>query len=63
MSQKKQNFIITVDDAVADKLIKAGFQLISQNGESYTFLNSPPKSFKFENIDKTKFAYTNVLSV
>lgn len=63
MSQSKQNFIITVDTSVAEKLSSAGFQLISENGGSYTFLNKPPKNFKFEQIDSTKFAYTNILSV
>ena len=37
MSQSKQNFIITVDKSVAEKLISAGFQLVSENGGSYTF--------------------------
>ena len=63
MSQSKHKFIITADKVAADKLISAGFQLISQNGGSYTFLNSPPKNFKFEQFDTTKFAYTNILSV
>ena len=63
MSQSKHNFIITVDKAAADKLISAGFQLVAQNGGSYTFLNKPPKNFKFEQFDTTKFAYTNILSV
>ncbi len=63
MSQSKQNFIITVDKSVADKLTAAGFQLVSENGGNYTFLSKPPKNFKFEQFDTTKFAYTNILSV
>lgn len=63
MSQSKQNFIITVDEAVADKFVAAGFQLVSQNGDSYVFLNNPPKNFRFEQVDKTKFAYTNILCI
>ena len=35
MSQK-QNFITTTDKETADKLISAGFQLVSQNG-AYIF--------------------------
>ena len=61
MSQK-QKFITTTDKEIADKLISAGFQLVSQNG-IYTFLNQLPKNFSFEEIDKNKIAYTNILSM
>lgn len=63
MPKSKQNFIMTVDQTTANKLITAGFQLVSQNGDSYTFLNIPPKNFTFEQFDQTKFAYTNILCV
>ena len=63
MPQSKQNFIITVDKSTAEKFLAVGFKLISKNGESYTFLNSAPKNFNFEQFDKTKFAYTNMLSI
>ena len=62
MSQK-QNFIKTLDVAIADKLISAGFQLVSQSGNIYTFLNQPPKNFTFDSVDKKKIAYTNILSM
>jgi uncharacterized protein YaiI (UPF0178 family) len=62
MSQK-QNFIKTLDVAIADKLISAGFQLVSQSGNVYTFLNQPPKNFTFDSVDKKKIAYTNILSM
>ena len=62
MSQK-QNFITTTDKETADKLISAGFKLVSQNGNAYTFLNQTPKNFSFEEVDKTKMAYTNILSM
>jgi hypothetical protein len=62
MSQK-QNFIKTLDAAIADKLISAGFQLVSQSGNVYTFLNQPPKNFTFDSVDKKKIAYTNILSM
>lgn len=60
MSQK-QNFIKTADKATADKLIAAGFQLISQDGV-YTFLNQV-ENFNFENVDVKKIAYTNIMSI
>ena len=62
MSQK-QNFITTTDKETADKLISAGFQLVSQNGNVYTFLNQLPKNFSFDEVDKKKMAYTNILSM
>ena len=62
MSQK-QNFITTTDKETADKLISAGFRLVSQNGNAYTFLNQLPKNFTFDEVDKTKMAYTNILSM
>lgn len=62
MSQK-QNFITTTDKETADKLILAGFQLISQSGSAYTFLNQLPKNFSFDEVDKKKMAYTNILSM
>ena len=62
MSQK-QNFITTTDKETADKLISVGFKLVSQNGNVYTFLNQLPKNFNFDEIDKKKMAYTNMLSM
>lgn len=61
MSQKK--FIMTSDKETADKLISVGFQLVSQNGNAYTFLNQLPKNFSFDESDKKKMAYTNMLNV
>lgn len=62
MSQK-QNFINTTDKETADKLISSGFQLVSQSGNVYTFLNQPPMNFTFDEVDQTKMAYTNMLSL
>jgi hypothetical protein len=62
MSQK-QNFIKTTDKETADKLISEGFQLVSQSGNVYTFLNQIPKNFNFDEVDKAKMAYTNILSM
>ena len=62
MSQKK-NFIKTTDKETADKLVFAGFQLVSQDNGVYTFLSQPPKNFVFDDVDKTKMAYTNTLNI
>ena len=58
-----KNFINTTDKATADKLISVGFQLVSHNGGVYTFLNQIPKNFNFDEIDKKKMVYTNILNV
>ena len=62
MSQK-QNFIMTTDKETADKLISAGFQLVSQCGTSYTFLNQLSKNYNFDEVDKKNMVYTNMLSL
>lgn len=62
MSQK-QNFIKTTDKETADKLISEGFQLVSDSNGIYTFLNQTPQNFSFDDIDKKKVAYTNMLSL
>jgi hypothetical protein len=59
MSQK--SFITTTHRETADKLISAGFKLMSRSGTVYTFLNQPPKNFSFEEVDKYNIAYTNIL--
>lgn len=55
-------FILTVDEATANKFIAAGFKLMSKSGNGYLFLNHPPKNFSFEQVDKKRFTYTNVLT-
>lgn len=62
MSQKK-NFIKTTDEETAEQLLVAGFQLVSHNGNAYTFLNQLPKNFTFNEVDKKKMAYTNTLNI
>lgn len=62
MSHKKK-FIMTNDRETVDKLICAGFQLVSHNDNVYTFLNQLPINFNFGEIDKTKMVYTNILNV
>ena len=59
---KDAKFIIVQDVNTANKLISAGFQMVAQVNDTYTFMNVVPKHFKFENIDIKKLAYTNVLT-
>lgn len=59
---KDAKFIVVQDMNTANKLISAGFQLVTQINNVYTFMNVVPKHFKFENIDIKKLAYTNVLA-
>ena len=58
-----KKFIIIQDKATADKFIAGGFQLVSSNNNTYTFINSTPKNFSFDEVDVTKIAYTNMLSI
>ena len=62
MPQSKQNFIMTMDEPTAKKLIAVGFKLVTQNGGRYTFINQPPKNFNFEQFDASKVRYTNMLT-
>ena len=59
---KDAKFIIVQDVNTANKLISAGFQLVTQINNTYTFMNVIPKHFNFENIDIKKLAYTNMLA-
>ena len=59
MNSKK--FIITKDPDVAKKLATAFKQINKSNG-TWVFLNELSASFSFEQLDKTKFYYTNVLT-
>ena len=56
-------FIKTTDKETADKLLVCGFQLVSQTGDIYTFLNQSPNNFNFDTVDKTKVVYDNILSL
>ena len=58
-----KNFIKTTDKETARKLSECGFQLVSQTGDIYTFLNQSPNNFNFDNVDKTKVVYDNILSL
>ena len=62
MSQDKK-FIITQDKQTYDLLLSSGFQLVSNVGKTYTFLNEVPKNFNFANFDKSKITYTSLLAI
>ena len=55
-------FIIVQDVDTANKLMSAGFQIVAQTNNVYTFINVIPKHFNFENIDIKKLAYTDMLT-
>lgn len=59
MNSKK--FIVTKDPNVAKQLASTFKQINNFNG-AWVFLNEVSTSFSFEQFDKTKFYYTNVLT-
>ena len=58
-----KKFIIVQDEATANKLVASGFQLVSKVNNTYTFMNQIPQHFNFDEVDKSKLAYTNILSL
>jgi hypothetical protein len=58
-----KKFIIVQDEAVAAKLITNGFQLVTQVNGTYTFMNIVPQHFNFAEVDISKMAYTNILTI
>ena len=58
-----KKFIIVQDEATANKLVASGFQIVSKINNTYTFMNQVPQHFNFSEIDKSKLAYTNILSL
>ena len=58
-----KKFIIIQDEATANKLVASGFQLVSKLNDTYTFMNQVPQHFNFDEVDKSKLAYTNILSI
>ena len=61
MNDKK--FIITKDQKTANVMIANGFQLVSNIGDIYTFINEPSKHFIFADNDKKLICYTNNLHI
>lgn len=58
-----KKFIIVQDEATANKLVASGFQIVSKINNTYTFMNQVPQHFNFDEVDKSKLAYTNILSI
>ena len=58
-----KQFIKVQDEEVAKKLSLLGFQLLSQNCGIYTFLNQPQKNLNFEETEKKKIVYTDILNI
>lgn len=58
-----KKFIVTKNESTANKLIAAGFHLVSNIAGVWTFQNVVPHNFSFENFDKKQIAYTNILSI
>ena len=56
-----KKFIITKDEATANKLLICGFQLVSNVAGVWTFMNIAPKNFSFAEIDKKTYSYSNNL--
>ena len=59
---EKFNFIRTSDDETMKLLISQGFKLMSNDGNIATFINDASK-MNFDNIDKSKLQYTNMLCI
>lgn len=53
------NFIRTTDEDTKNTLVREGFKLISQDGQTFTFLND--RSLSFEDTNK-KIQYSNILT-
>lgn len=60
--KKKNNFIVTTDREIANKLTSEGFRLITEVNGTYTFENKP-NGIVFDKINTGKMAYTNILSL
>lgn len=56
----KYNFLKTSDEVTKNKLLNAGFKLVSQDGNVYTFLNDHALTFEDKN---KKIQYTNMLCI
>ena len=58
---KNKKFIIVQDEDTANKLTLSGFQVVSKMNGIYTFMNTAPQHFNFDNIDVKKLVYTDRL--
>lgn len=58
---RNAKFIIVQDNDTAKKLELSGFQLVSKINGIFTFMNTVPQHFNFEEIDIKKLVYTDRL--
>lgn len=58
--ENKNLFIKTTDVDTAEQLKAEGFQLVSKDGNTFTFLNKTPSTF---NKDNKKISYSNILTM
>lgn len=59
MNDKK--FVVTKDEATANKMIAHQFKLVSTIAGVYTFVNDHPEKFNFDVFDVKKLYFTNKL--
>ena len=58
-----KKFIIVQDEATANKLVANGFQIVYKINNTNTFINNVPQHISFDEVDKSKLAYTNMLRI
>lgn len=58
--ENKNLFVKTTDADTAEQLKAEGFQLVSKDGNTFTFLNKTPSTF---NKDNKKISYSNILTM
>lgn len=58
-----KKFIVAIDKVTADKLKAMGFKLANQIGSLYTFLNEEGKTINFDEIEKGKIYFTEMLGI
>ena len=56
-----KKFILTKDENTANQFLASGFQLVNKTSDLWIFMNSAPQHFNFDEIDKSKFCYSNIL--
>ena len=55
-------FIYCIDKELKDDLLKKGFKLLKEDDNGCTFAFSDKVAFDFNNVDKSKFTFTNRLT-
>ena len=60
---KRKNFIVVQSESVANQLVAHGFNLLSENCGTYTFVNEQKENFNFSSIDATKIYFTDKLFI